>query len=96
MDSLSKRIATPWGAPSPTHLRQFFAVMDALQSQKQRVCVYCAANSRVSAFVYKYVTLRHGVSEQEASTPLLLRWLTHMDANWHRIYKLELKDLISL
>lgn len=89
-------IPVPWEAPSPTHLRQFFAVMDALQLQQQRVFVHCAANSRVSAFVYKYLTLRHGVSEQEASTLLLQRWLPRMDANWRSIYNLEAKDLISL
>lgn len=89
-------IPVPWEAPSPAHLRQFFAVMDALQSQQQRVFVHCAANFRVSAFIYKYLTLQHNVSEQDASTPLLKRWLPHMDANWRSIYTLEPKDLISL
>ena len=70
--------------------------MDALQSQQQRVFVHCAENFRASAFVYKYLTLRHDVSEQEASTPVLQSWLPKKDTHWRSIYNLEPKDLISL
>ena len=49
-------IPVPWEAPSPAHLKQFFAVVDAMRDQGQEVWVHCAANYRASAFVYKYLT----------------------------------------
>lgn len=86
-------IPVPWEAPSPAHLKQFFAVVDAMRAQGQDVWVHCAANYRASAFVYKYLTLQHGLSPEQASTPLLTQWLPQMDENWRSIYDLSPMDL---
>ena len=86
-------IPVPWEAPNAEHLKQFFAVVDAMRAQGQEVWVHCAANYRASAFVYKYLTLRQGLSPEQASTPLLAQWLPQMDENWRKIYDLSPADL---
>ena len=86
-------IPVPWEAPSPAHLKQFVAVVDAMRAQGQDVWVHCAANYRASAFVYKYLTLQHGLSPEQARTPLLTQWLPQMDENWRSIYDLSPMDL---
>ena len=89
-------IPVPWDAPNSEHLKKFFAVLDAMRRLDQRVWVHCAANYRASAFAYKYLTLRRGLSAEQASTPLLTQWLLQMDANWRNIYDLGQKDLDQL
>lgn len=86
-------IPVPWEAPNSEHLKQFFAVLDAMRTQEQQVWVHCAANYRASAFVYKYLTLKRGLSAKQASTPLLTQWLPQMDENWRTIYDLRTADL---
>lgn len=86
-------IPVPWEAPNSAHLRQFFAVVDAMRAQDQEVWVHCAANYRASAFVYKYLTLQRGLSPEQASTPLLAQWLPQMDENWRNIYDLSPTDI---
>ena len=86
-------IPVPWEAPNSAHLRQFFAVVDAMRAQDQEVWVHCAANYRASAFVYKYLTLKKGMSPEQASTPLLTQWLPEMDENWQNIYDLSAREL---
>ena len=81
-------IPVPWDAPDANHLAQFFGVMDAMLAQDKKVWVHCAANYRASAFTYKYLTMNQGLSEPESTTPLLTKWLPHMDEAWQEIMQM--------
>lgn len=67
-------IAIPvvWEQPSQVDLARFFAAIAAHAGQK--TFVHCAANMRVSAFVYLYRRLQLGVSEAEAQQDLHRIW----------------------
>ncbi len=81
-----------WQQPEIADIEQFFAVMDA--SHGKNVFVHCAANMRVSAFVYLYRTLCQRVSPAEAEKDLHRLWTPNErwsrfieDATWR--YKQE-------
>jgi protein tyrosine phosphatase (PTP) superfamily phosphohydrolase (DUF442 family) len=86
-------IPVPWNAPSAEHVKQFFDNMDALEQNGQNVLVHCAANYRASVFTYKYLTLKKGLSAEQATTPLLKKWLPEMDANWQAIMTLTTQEI---
>ena len=86
-------IPVPWDAPSAVHVKQFFDTMDALEQNGRNVLVHCAANYRASVFTYKYLTLRKGLSAEQATTPLLKKWLPEMDANWQAIMALTTQEI---
>jgi len=86
-------IPVPWDAPSAIHVKQFFDSMDALEQKDQNVLVHCAANYRASVFTYKYLTLRKGLSAEQATTPLLKKWLPEMDANWLVVMALTAQEI---
>ena len=86
-------IPVPWDAPSAAHVKQFFETMDALGQNEQNVLVHCAANYRASVFTYKYLTLRKGMPVEQATTPLLKKWLPEMDAKWLAIMALTAAEL---
>ncbi len=86
-------IPVPWDAPSVSHVKKFFGVMDALEGNGEKVFVHCAANYRASAFTYKYLTLRKGISSEQATSPLLRRWLPEMDDNWKSIMELRINEI---
>ena len=64
-----------WTAPKQSDLDLFFDVMDILEDK--RVFLHCAANARVSAFVYLYRMSRLGVDPGEARRSLDLLWEPH-------------------
>ncbi len=84
-------IPVPFEAPNANHLKLFFSVMDSFENQK--IFVHCAINARVSAFMHQYLTLKKGVSPDQASSPILIKWLPTMDNSWKSILDLELKDI---
>jgi len=84
-------IPVPWDAPTIDHLKQFFVVMDELGDKP--VFVHCAANYRASAFVHQYLVLRKGVSSEQATSPILRKWLPEMDENWKPILASTARDL---
>jgi protein tyrosine phosphatase (PTP) superfamily phosphohydrolase (DUF442 family) len=86
-------IPVPWEAPTAQHITAFFNVMDRLKNNKQKILVHCAANYRASVFTYKYLTLREGLSAEDATTPLLKKWLPQMDDNWKAIMALTLDEI---
>jgi protein tyrosine phosphatase (PTP) superfamily phosphohydrolase (DUF442 family) len=88
-----RHIPVPWDAPNASHVKEFFETMDKLTQQADSILVHCAANYRASVFTYKYLTLKKGVSEEEATTPLLKEWLPEMDENWKTIMALSLSDI---
>lgn len=84
-------IPVPWDAPSASHVKKFLSLMEAMDGEK--VFVHCAANYRASAFTHRYLTLKKGVSSDQATSPLLQQWLPEMDANWQSIMRLEIDDI---
>ena len=84
-------LPVPFEAPSAQHVGRFFRVMNALEGN--RVFVHCALNARVSAFMYKYLTLQKGASPEESTSPLLAQWLPRMDQAWQSILELDRNDI---
>jgi uncharacterized protein (TIGR01244 family) len=84
-------LPVPWEAPTADHLKQFCRLMDALQDRQ--VLVHCQVNARVSAFMLKYLTFK-GVSEAEATTPLMEKWKPQMDETWQAFLAIEHKEVM--
>ena len=84
-------IPVPFEAPTPEHLRKFFRFMNGLSEEK--VFVHCAVNARVSAFVFKYLTMEKKMPAEKATTPLLEQWLPQMNLIWRNFLSLEKSDL---
>lgn len=84
-------IPVPSDAPTSTHVRKFFNVMDAFAGEK--VFVHCVVSGRVSAFMNRYMMLRKGASAEQSTSPLLQRWLPAMEEPWTSIMNLELDDI---
>ena len=84
-------IPVPFEAPTPEHLRKFFRFMNGLSEEK--VFVHCAVNARVSAFVFKYLTLERNMQAEKATTPLLAQWLPQMNLIWKNFLSIEKSDL---
>ena len=84
-------IPVPFEAPTPEHLRKFFGFMNGLSEEK--VFVHCAVNARVSAFVFKYLTMERKMQDEKATTPLLAQWLPQMNLIWKNFLSIEKSDL---
>ncbi len=84
-------LPVPFEAPTAGHLRKFIRVMDALEGEK--IFVHCAINARVSAFMFKYLTLCKATSAADATSPLLKSWLPDMDPAWKTFLALSADDL---
>lgn len=80
-------IPVPFDNPTVNHLRAFLGFMDAFKTEK--IFVHCALNLRVSAFMYQYLRLKEGRSEEQASSPHLLAWSPKMDTRWRSIIELQ-------
>ena len=65
-------LPVPWTAPTPGHVRTFCRIMRALGDR--RVFVHCAANYRVSAFSYHYLTKVLGLADRQARSPIFDVW----------------------
>ena len=84
-------IPVPFEAPTPEHLRKFFGFMNGLSEEK--IFVHCAVNARVSAFVFKYLTIERKMQAEKATTPLLAQWLPQMNLIWKNFLNIEKSDL---
>lgn len=65
-----------WTAPQIAEVIDFFDVMDA--RLHRRVWVHCAANMRVSTFLYLWRTLRRSVPEDVARADLNAIWVPNL------------------
>jgi protein tyrosine phosphatase (PTP) superfamily phosphohydrolase (DUF442 family) len=65
------QIPVEWSAPTLTNFQDFMSVMDAHTQQK--IFVHCAANKRVSVFMYLY-RHREGVAETTTRPDLATIW----------------------
>jgi protein tyrosine phosphatase (PTP) superfamily phosphohydrolase (DUF442 family) len=73
-------------APSPEDFRVFTQMMDAFA--ERNVFVHCAANMRVSAFVFLYRVLLKGVEASRAEQDLRAIWAP--DEVWSQFMEREL------
>ena len=71
-------IPVRWERPTVADLEAFFAAME--RHGDRRLCVHCAANMRVSAFVFLYRVLRLGWRVEDALRDLHALW--RPNATW--------------
>ena len=81
-------IPVDFKAPTAQDFQAFSRVMDAFEGR--RVFVHCAANKRVSAFVFLYRVLHQHVPALEAERELHAIW--QPDAVWSRFIKSQLES----
>lgn len=62
-----------WEKPSVEDVSKFFNVMEA--NADKQIFVHCAANMRVSAFIYLYRRLRQGLNDVAAKQDLQRIWV---------------------
>ena len=84
VESLGMRYApipVDWENPTIEDVAHFFSVMEAICASQQRfaiaaqpVFVHCAANMRVSAFMYLYRLIHQGMSDEQAKSDLQKIW----------------------
>ena len=84
-------LPVPFDKPTAEHVKKFIGLMNLLNDEK--VFVHCAVNARVSAFMYKYLTLERGMTAEMSTTPLLKQWLPQMDDAWTSIMNLNAQNL---
>ena len=76
-------IPVDFASPQARDYQLFRAIMDGIRDQK--VFVHCAANMRVSAYLYLYRTRRLNVPEEEARRDLHSIW--EPDETWSAFMK---------
>jgi protein tyrosine phosphatase (PTP) superfamily phosphohydrolase (DUF442 family) len=81
-------IPVDFKAPTAQDFRAFCRVMEAFDDRP--VFVHCAANMRVSAFVFLYRVLHQGVARAEAERELHAIW--QPDQVWTRFIQNQLKS----
>jgi len=81
-------IPVKFDAPQPADFERFSRVLDACAGQ--RVFVHCAANMRVSAFIFLH-RLRHGTDRVTAESDLTKIW--QPDGVWRGFLNARLKEL---
>ncbi len=82
-------LPVPFEAPAIEHLKLFFKIMECFKGEK--VWAHCAANYRVSAFMYQYLKLLRGISTQEAKSSIFDFW--QPDAAWKGIMELSKEEI---
>ena len=80
-------IPVDFKAPASQDFRSFCRVMEAFEERP--VFIHCAANMRVSAFVFLYRVLRQHVAVSDAERDLHAIW--HPDEVWSQFISNELK-----
>jgi protein tyrosine phosphatase (PTP) superfamily phosphohydrolase (DUF442 family) len=81
-------IPVDFKSPAPRDFQAFCRVMDAFGDR--RVFVHCAANMRVSAFMFLYRVLHQQVPASEAERDLHAIW--QPDEVWSRFIENQLED----
>jgi protein tyrosine phosphatase (PTP) superfamily phosphohydrolase (DUF442 family) len=66
-------IPVVWEKPRVEDALKFFHTMEV--NSNKRIFVHCAANKRVSAFIYLYRTLHQGVAQEDAEKDLHKLWV---------------------
>lgn len=68
-----KNIPVVWDNPTLEDVAQFFSIME--DNSDKNIFVHCAANMRVSAFMYLYHRIHKGMSDDDARKDLEQIWL---------------------
>ncbi|MBW4606538.1 MAG: protein tyrosine phosphatase family protein [Hassallia sp. WJT32-NPBG1] len=76
-------IPVVWENPTIENVKEFFSVMEANTDKK--IFVHCAANMRVSAFIYLYRHLHQGISDEDAKNDLQKIWIPN--ETWQKFIK---------
>ena len=66
-------IPVMWENPTLENVTDFFKVMEA--NTVQKVFIHCAANMRVSAFMYLYRRIHQGINHEDAKKDLNKMWV---------------------
>lgn len=69
-----------WENPTLEDIKRFFSVMET--NVDKNVFVHCAANMRVSAFMYLYRLIYEHISEEDAKKNLYQIWVPN--ENWQK------------
>ncbi|AFZ23781.1 hypothetical protein Cylst_1497 [Cylindrospermum stagnale PCC 7417] len=80
-----------WENPTIEDLTEFFSLMATNADKK--IFVHCAANMRVSAFMYLYRRLHQGINETEARQTLHQVWIPN--EIWHKFIEEAIEYLFS-
>jgi protein tyrosine phosphatase (PTP) superfamily phosphohydrolase (DUF442 family) len=80
-----------WDNPAIEDVKRFFNVMETNAGEK--IWVHCAANKRVSAFIYLYHRLHEKLSEVEAKLTLEKIWIPNVV--WHNFIEQVLQSLTA-
>lgn len=83
-------IPVPFESPTVNHLRLFIKVMECFKGEK--VWAHCAANYRVSAFMYQYQKHVYDLSSEDAKSPIFQFW--HPDKAWKKIINLKADEIL--
>jgi len=78
-------LPVPFDAPKADHVRQFCTLLTAQQGRQ--LFIHCIMNYRVSAFMYHYLGLVKGYSEQQARSPIFDIW--EMEPQWQAFMELD-------
>lgn len=73
-------IPVVWENPTLDDLARFFNIVEA--NADKSIFVHCAANMRVSAFMYLYRLLREQISNEQATQDLHQIWIPN--ENWQK------------
>jgi protein tyrosine phosphatase (PTP) superfamily phosphohydrolase (DUF442 family) len=82
-------LPVPFDAPTPAHLRQFCALLQAWP--EHNLFVHCIMNYRVSAFMYLYLTRVRGLPDAQARSPILDRW--SIEPRWRELMAMDSRAL---
>ena len=69
-----------WENPTIEDIKRFFSVMET--NVDKNVFVHCAANMRVSAFMYLYRLIHEHISDEDAKKDLQQIWVPN--ENWQK------------
>ncbi|WP_460203353.1 protein tyrosine phosphatase family protein [Scytonema sp. NUACC21] len=70
-----------WENPIFENVKEFFSVMES--NAEKKVFVHCAANKRVSAFIYLYRRLKERTTEENAKKDLNKIWFPN--EKWQKL-----------
>ena len=73
-------IPVVWENPTLDDLARFFNIVEA--NADKSIFVHCAANMRVSAFMYLYRLIRKQINQEQATQDLHQIWIPN--ENWQR------------
>ncbi len=83
--------------PRPTDVARFIALMRGLEDENNdhKILVHCVVNFRVSAFMYHYLKLERGYSEEDARSPMFEKWAPYMDDVWANLLSWTREDIFG-